>query len=69
MWLPAGQVSRAVKGREAWQEMDFPAVFGSLTKWAVEPERAPDLPAFVAKAFDTSKPVCEKEPFVVYDLE
>ena len=54
MILFAGQVSRPVKGREAWQEMDFPAVFGSLTKWAVEPEHAPDLPSLVAKAFDTA---------------
>lgn len=52
MILFAGQVSRAVKGREAWQEMDFAAVFGSLTKWAVEAADAAELPAMIAKAFD-----------------
>jgi len=54
MILFAGQVSRTVKGREAWQEMDFPAVFGSLAKWAAEPEQAADLSGMVAQAFDTA---------------
>ena len=32
--LFVGQVQRAVKGRESFQELDYGAVFGSMTKWA-----------------------------------
>ena len=34
-----GQVAREMREREAFQEIDFPAVFGSMTKWATEIER------------------------------
>ena len=54
MILFAGQVSRAVKGREAWQEMDFAAVFSSLSKWAVEAADATELTNMIARAFDTA---------------
>src|SRR5438309_11231313 len=30
----AGQIARAAREREAFQELDFRAVFGSMTKWA-----------------------------------
>jgi acetolactate synthase-1/2/3 large subunit len=36
MLLFVGQVARAHKGREAFQEMDYPAVFGSFAKWVTE---------------------------------
>src|SRR4030088_1984252 len=32
----AGQVARDVKEREAFQELDYRAVFGSMTKWTAE---------------------------------
>ena len=31
-----GQVERGMRGREAFQELDYRAVFGALAKWAVE---------------------------------
>src|SRR5438876_5332064 len=38
MILFAGQVERALKDREAFQELDYKAVFGSMTKWTTEIE-------------------------------
>jgi acetolactate synthase I/II/III large subunit len=41
-----GQVERAFRGREAFQEVDQPGTFGRLAKWAAEiddPERAADV--------------------------
>ena len=41
-----GQVERAFRGREAFQEVDQPGTFGRLAKWAAEiddADRAPDL--------------------------
>ena len=53
--LFVGQVQRTVKGRESFQELDYAAVFGSMTKWAAEidvPERMPEL---VARAFHVAR--------------
>src|SRR5207237_733380 len=41
-----GQVARAMRDREAFQELDYRAVFGTMAKWATEiddPERIPEL--------------------------
>lgn len=46
-----GQVQRAVKGRDAFQELDYGAVFGSMTKWAAEIDDPQRMPEFVARAF------------------
>jgi acetolactate synthase I/II/III large subunit len=51
MILFAGQVGRGMKEREAFQEIDFRAVFGSVAKWVVEVEDAARLPELVARAF------------------
>jgi acetolactate synthase-1/2/3 large subunit len=51
MILFVGQVDTAMREREAFQELDYRAVFGSIAKWVVEidqPERVPEL---VARAF------------------
>lgn len=32
----AGQVGTGMKGREAFQELDYKAVLGTIAKWAVE---------------------------------
>ena len=51
MILLVGQVARSMLGREAFQELDYPQVFGSMTKWTAQiddPERVPEL---VARAF------------------
>lgn len=36
MLMLAGQVDHAWRGREAWQELDFPATFGAMTRWCGE---------------------------------
>lgn len=46
-----GQVRRAEKGREAFQEIDVEKVFGSLAKWAAEIEDPKDIPAYIERAF------------------
>jgi acetolactate synthase-1/2/3 large subunit len=51
MILLVGQVGRHVAGREAWQEIDVPAVFGPLAKWAVQVERTERLPEVISRAF------------------
>ena len=49
--LLAGQVSRPVQERDAWQELDFAAMFGGLAKWTAEPQSAPRLAEYLARAF------------------
>jgi acetolactate synthase-1/2/3 large subunit len=51
MILLVGQVAREAVGREAFQELDYRAVFGSMAKWVTQiddPERIPEL---VARAY------------------
>ena len=45
-----GQVGRRWRGREAFQEVDLVNSFGRLAKWAVEIDRADDLPAVIHRA-------------------
>ena len=54
MLLLVGQVSRAVRGREAFQELDVPAVFGSMAKWAAEAADPDRLPELLARAVQTA---------------
>ncbi len=54
MILFAGQVARGMRDREAFQEIDFQAVFGSIAKWVVEVDDPARLPEFVARAFRTA---------------
>ena len=51
MILFVGQVERAMRGRGAFQEMDYRAVFGSTTKWATEIESAAQIPEVVQRAY------------------
>ncbi len=51
MILLVGQVPRAMLGREAFQELDYPAVFGGLAKWATQVDRAERVPELLARAF------------------
>ena len=48
--LLVGQVRRAVRGREAFQELDVPAVFGPMAKWAAEADDPARLPELLARA-------------------
>src|SRR5580700_3341498 len=45
-----GQVERGMRGREAFQELDYGAVFGSMAKWAVEIDDPARIPEIVARA-------------------
>jgi acetolactate synthase-1/2/3 large subunit len=54
MILLVGQVPRAFRGRAAFQELDYPTVFGSMTKWAAEASAAAELPELLARAFATA---------------
>ena len=57
--LFVGQVARGFRGREAFQELDVPAVFGSTAKWAVEIDDPARVPEFVARAVRTA---CQGRP-------
>jgi acetolactate synthase-1/2/3 large subunit len=52
--LFVGQVALAHKGRGAFQEMDFAAVFGSQAKWAAELDEGSRTAELVDRAFATA---------------
>ncbi len=49
--LFVGQVERGMREREAFQELDYRAVFGSIAKWVVEIDDPARIPELVARAF------------------
>jgi acetolactate synthase-1/2/3 large subunit len=49
-----GQVARDTREREAFQELDYRAVFGSMTKWATEIDDPARVPEIVSRAFYTA---------------
>ena len=49
-----GQVARETREREAFQELDYRAVFGSMAKWATEIDDAARVPEIVSRAFHTA---------------
>jgi len=49
-----GQVARHMREREAFQELDYRAVFGSMTKWATEIDDPARVPEVVSLAFYTA---------------
>ena len=51
MILFVGQVGRDMRGREAFQELDYAAVFGSMVKWAAEIDSVERIPEYVSRAF------------------
>jgi acetolactate synthase-1/2/3 large subunit len=51
MILFIGQVERSMREREAFQEVDYKAFFGSMAKWVVEVDSAARLPELVARAY------------------
>jgi acetolactate synthase I/II/III large subunit len=51
MLLLVGQVARGTAGREGFQELDYPRVFGGLAKWAVQIDSAARVPEIMARAF------------------
>lgn len=52
--LFVGQVARGALGREAFQELDYGAVFASMAKWVVQVHDPARLPELVARAFRTA---------------
>lgn len=51
MLLFIGQVATDMRGREAFQELDYRAVFGSMAKWVVEIDRAERIPELLSRAW------------------
>jgi acetolactate synthase-1/2/3 large subunit len=51
MILFIGDVARGEREREGFQEIDFPALFGPVAKWAARIEDARRIPEFVARAY------------------
>jgi acetolactate synthase I/II/III large subunit len=54
MLLLVGQVPRAFRGREAWQELDYGRVFGGIAKAAWELDNAERIPEHMAEAFSVA---------------
>ncbi|HVY59684.1 MAG TPA: thiamine pyrophosphate-binding protein [Xanthobacteraceae bacterium] len=54
MILFVGQVGRDMREREAFQELDYRAVFGSMAKWATEIDDPARVPEIVSRAFYTA---------------
>ncbi|MBI1495060.1 thiamine pyrophosphate-binding protein [Rhodobacteraceae bacterium MYP1-1] len=51
MILFVGQVGVGMKGREAFQEVDYRAVFGTLAKWATEIDDVDRIPEVLGRAW------------------
>lgn len=49
-----GDVDRGMRDREGFQEVDFPAMFAPLAKWATRIEDAARIPEYVARAWHTA---------------
>src|SRR6266403_5410489 len=52
--LFVGQIGREMREREAFQELDYRAVFGSIAKWATEIDDASRIPELISRAFYTA---------------
>jgi acetolactate synthase-1/2/3 large subunit len=51
MILFVGQIDRSMREREAFQELDYRAVFGSIAKWTTEIDDPARFPEIVSRAF------------------
>src|SRR5581483_9844847 len=54
MIMFVGQVAREMRDREAFQELDYRAVFGTMAKWATEIDDPSRIPEIVSRAFYTA---------------
>ncbi|KAA0968519.1 thiamine pyrophosphate-binding protein [Aureimonas fodinaquatilis] len=54
MILFIGQIPMSVRGREAFQEVDYRAYFGPLAKWVTEIEDVERIPEIMSRAFATA---------------
>src|SRR5271165_2550234 len=51
MILFVGQIARDMREREAFQELDYRAVFGSIAKWVTEIDDPARIPELISRAF------------------
>lgn len=51
MILLVGQIARGTTDREAFQEVDYRAMFGPIAKWATQIEDPRRIPEYMARAF------------------
>ena len=51
MVMFVGQIDRTHRDREAFQEIDYRAVFGGLAKWVAEVDQTERLPEYIGRAF------------------
>ncbi|RJF97704.1 thiamine pyrophosphate-binding protein [Noviherbaspirillum saxi] len=54
MILFIGQVGNDFVEREAFQEIDYRRMFGTMTKWVAQIDRAERIPEYVARAFQVA---------------
>src|SRR3954470_7853438 len=54
MILFVGQIARHMREREAFQELDYRAVFGTIAKWVTEIDDPSRIPELVSRAFYTA---------------
>ena len=54
MIIFVGQVGTDMRGREAFQEIDYRAVFGTMAKWAVEIDDVARIPEILSRAWTTA---------------
>ncbi|MEO6153378.1 MAG: thiamine pyrophosphate-binding protein [Croceibacterium sp.] len=54
MILFVGDVARAARDREGFQEIDFAAMFGPLAKWAARIDDPARIPEYLARAYATA---------------
>ena len=54
MILFVGDVARDMREREGFQEIDFPAFFAPISKWAARIDNADRIPEFVARAWSVA---------------
>ncbi len=51
MVLLIGQIERGMRGRDAFQEVDYTQVFGSIAKWVAEIDSPDRVPEMISRAF------------------
>jgi acetolactate synthase I/II/III large subunit len=54
MILFVGQVGRAMRDREAFQEIDYRRMFGQMAKWVAEIDSAERVPEYINRAYHTA---------------
>lgn len=54
MILFIGDVDRGMRDREGFQEVDFPAFFAPIAKWAARIDDARRIPEYIARAWSTA---------------